>query len=53
MSNYLNDFHRKNSEAAMKYLSKQRQYSPEEMEAQIKEHHRKIAEQEQQSKKNK
>ena len=51
MAEYLNDFHKKNSEAAMKHLSKQRQFSPEEMLAQIKAHHQKIAEQEQQSKK--
>lgn len=34
MAEYLNDFHRKNSEAVMKYLSKQKPLSQEEMEAQ-------------------
>ena len=51
MAEYLNDFHKKNSEAVMKHLSRQRQFSPEEMLAQIEAHHQKIAEQEQQSKK--
>lgn len=34
MAKYLNDFHRKNSEAVMEYLRKQKPLSPEEAEAQ-------------------
>lgn len=52
MANYWNDFHRKNSEQAMESLRKQRLFSPEEMEAQTKAIHQKIAEQEQQNKNN-
>ena len=53
MTKYLNDFHKKNSEAAMEYLRKQRVFSQEEMEAQTRKIHEQIAQEEQNSKKNK
>jgi len=44
MAIYLSDFHRKNSEGALEELSKQRRFSPEEMEAQMEEFHKIIEE---------
>ena len=39
---YLNEFHKKNSEAAMEYLRKQKPLSPEEAEAQTERIHKAI-----------
>ena len=52
MAEYLNDFHKKNSERAKEYLRKQPMLSPEEMEAQTQRIHRQIAEREQKDKNN-
>lgn len=52
MVKYLNDFHKKNSEAAMEYLRKQKPLSPEEAEAQTERIH-KAMEKEQSSKSSK
>ncbi len=53
MTKYLNDFHKKNSEGVMESLRKQRVFSPEEMEEQTRRNHKLIAQQEQDSKKDK
>ena len=42
MIKYLNDFHKKNSEEAMRILSKQKPLSPEEAEAQTQAIHQSI-----------
>ena len=52
MIKYLNDFHKKNSEEAMRILSKQKPLSPEEAEAQTQAIHQSI-EKEQSNKSNK
>ena len=53
MAEYLNDFHQKNLELAIESLRKQKPLSQEEVLKQIAEIHKRIAEQEQNSKKNK
>ena len=51
MAKYLNDFHKKNSEEAMRILSKQKPLSREEKEAQTERIH-KVIEKEQMNKNN-
>ena len=53
MPEYLNDFHKKNSEQAIEYISKQKPLSALEKLKQTKEIHKRIALQEQNYKKDK